>query len=72
MMMARSCSGAVIVSQEAANPFPALDLALRLAHFLTWLYQLIPQSLVVSFGMIVFQELSDRGTKHLLTEEYHL
>jgi len=67
--MARSCSVAVIVSQEAANPLAALDLALRLAEFLTWINQLIAQSLMVSLSVIMFQELADSSAQHLLTEE---
>ena len=61
----------MVIPQQAANPFAALDLALCPANFLTWINQLIAQSLMVSLGVIMFQELADSGAKHLLAEENH-
>ena len=43
---------AVIVSQEAAESLATFDLALRLADFLTWINQLIAQSLMVPLSVI--------------------
>ena len=70
-MLSQSSRRAVIVSQEAAEPRAALDLAPRLADFLTWINQLIAQSLMVPLSVIVFQELADSGAKHLLAEKDH-
>ena len=70
-MMARLCRVTVIVSQETAEPLAALDLALRLADFVTWINQSISQSLMVPLSVIMFQELADSGAKHLLAKEDH-
>ncbi len=69
--MARLCRVTVIVSQETAEPLAALDLALRLADFVTWINQSISQSLMVPLSVIMFQELADSGAKHLLAKEDH-
>jgi hypothetical protein len=60
---------AVIVSQEAAESLATFDLALRLADFLTWINQLIAQSLMVPLSVIMFQELADSRAKRRLAEE---
>ena len=60
---------AVIVSQEAAESLATFDLALRLADFLTWINQLIAQSLMVPLSVIMFQELADSPAQRRLAEE---
>ncbi len=60
---------AVIVSQEAAESLATFDLALRLADFLTWINQLIAQSLMVPLSVIMFQELAGSRAKRRLAEE---
>ena len=67
--MVLSCSITIVVSKQAAEPLATFDLALRLADFLTWINQLIAQSLMVSFSMIMFQELADSRAKRRLAEE---
>ena len=60
---------AVIVSQETAESLATFDPALRLADFLTWINQLIAQSLIVTLSVIMFQELADSRAKRRLAEE---
>jgi len=62
---------AVIVPKQAANPFAALDLPLRLADFLTWINDAVFEALVIPLGMIMFQELPNSSAQHTLTEEDH-
>ena len=67
--MVLSCSITIIVSKQAAKPFAAFDVALHEADFLTWINQLIAQSLMVPLSVIVFQELADSRAKRRLAEE---
>ena len=62
-MVVLSCSITIIVSKQAAKPFAAFDVALHEADFLARIDQSIAQSLMVSFSVIMFQELSDSRAK---------
>lgn len=46
------CSITIVVSKQTAEPLAALNLAHRLANFLTRINQLVVQSLVVSLCVI--------------------
>ncbi len=59
-MIARSCSGPVIVSQETAKSLPALELARHLPHFGTRHQDPIVQPLVIACLVVMLEELKDR------------
>ena len=59
----------MVVAKQAAKPFATFDVVLREADFLARINQAIAQSLIISFSLIIFQELADNRAKHLLAEK---
>jgi hypothetical protein len=59
-MIARSCSGSVIVSQETTESLPAFELARSLSHFGAWHHNPIVQPLVIAFLVVMLEELENR------------
>ena len=68
-MIARSCSVAVVVSQQTTKSLPALDLAGATAHFLAGLKNPGVQSLMIAFRVVVFQKQGHRPAQGRLAEE---
>jgi hypothetical protein len=67
----RSSGVAVVVPQQTAKPFPALDRASDLADLFTWFDDPVLQALVIAFLVVVDQELADGVSERLLAEEDH-
>ena len=61
----------MVVPQQAAESLVALDLTILPANFITRCDDLVVEALVISFLVIMLQELADSGAKHLLAEEDH-
>ncbi len=61
----------MIVSQQAAEALTALDLTVVLANFFIRLDDLVAKALVISFLVIVKNELANGAAEHVLTEEDH-
>ena len=64
-------SGAVVVLQDATEPFTTFDLASNRAGFLTWLNDLVVEPLMISFLVIMRQEFGAGVSQQPLTEKDH-
>ena len=56
-------------SSTAADHRVARDIGCRYRR--AGIDDLVAEPLVITFGMVVFQELPDGGTQHILSEEDH-
>ena len=65
-------SASVVVFEQSAQTLTTDNLASGLADRIVWLNDLVLEPLVISFGMVVADELADRVPEHLLAEEDHL
>jgi len=61
----------VVVTQHPTQSFPTRHMAGATAHFLTRLYQLVVESLVVSLLMIMNQEIGHGVLQRSVPEEDH-
>ena len=61
----------IIILKEPAKPLPAGDGPVVDAHLLDGIDQVIAESLMIAFMMIVLHELVDRCSQRLLSEEDH-
>ena len=61
----------MVVSQHATESFSTADFTLVAADQIVRLYDLIVESLMISFGVIMCQELTNCITQRMLTEEDH-
>ena len=65
------CSGSVVVSQNAAEAFAALDLTVALTNLFIRLDDRVAKALMISFPMIMFQVRNGSASQRVLTEEDH-
>ena len=61
----------VIVAKETAEAVVAGDVSFGPANFFTWHDEVVAESLVIAFGVIMGVELGNSASKRLLSEEYH-
>ena len=59
----------MVVLQKPTKPFTAWNVAISLPIFLPGFDELVAQALVISFAMIVEQELADSISQRSLTEK---
>jgi hypothetical protein len=64
-------SVAIVVSQQTAKSFTALDLAIMLANFLARLDDRVFQTLVIAFFVVVFDVRPNGISQRALAEENH-
>jgi hypothetical protein len=53
----------MVILQQPSQPFPTLDLAGNLADLVARLNELIVESLVISFAVVVLEESGDCPTQ---------
>ena len=61
----------MVVSQQTAEALTALDLTVALTNFFIRLDDLVIKALMISFLVIMKQELANGAAEHVLTEEDH-
>ncbi len=61
----------MVVSQQTAEALTALDLTVALTNFFIRLDDLVAKALMISFLVIMKNELADGAAEHVLTEEDH-
>ena len=67
----RSRGAAVIIAQQAAEPFAAIEDALRASDFVSRFDQLVVETLMMAFVVIVSRELAQGVAQRPITEGDH-
>ena len=67
----RSGGVPVVVPQQTTESLATLNVTISEADFVPGVDYLVVEPLMIALDMVVFQELPDGGTQHLLPEEDH-